>query len=100
VPREPLRIELLGGFCVSAGDRTVDESAWRLRKARALVKLLALSPDRALHRERAIEELWPDRDPSAVSGTCARRCSSRAARWTPAEWTARRAWSSRRRCCA
>src|SRR5947199_98337 len=38
-----LRIEMLGGFRVTAGCEVVEESAWRLRKARALVKLLALT---------------------------------------------------------
>jgi predicted ATPase/DNA-binding SARP family transcriptional activator len=68
VPSDLLRIQLLGGFRVAAGERMVDEAAWRLRKARALVKLLALTPDHSLHREQVIESLWPDRDPAAVSG--------------------------------
>ena len=45
----------------------MDEAAWRLRKARALVKLLALTPEHSLHREQAIEALWPDREPDAAS---------------------------------
>jgi hypothetical protein len=39
-----VRIRLLGGFEVSDGERTVAHSAWRLRKAKTLVKLLALEP--------------------------------------------------------
>ena len=39
---EAVRVELLGGFRVAAGSRVVPEGAWRLRKAAALVKLLAL----------------------------------------------------------
>jgi predicted ATPase/DNA-binding SARP family transcriptional activator/class 3 adenylate cyclase len=66
-PRTELHIDLLGGFRVAAGETMVDEAAWRLRKARGLVKLLALTPEHSLHRERAIEALWPDRDPSAAS---------------------------------
>jgi predicted ATPase/DNA-binding SARP family transcriptional activator len=46
---------------VAVGDRPVPESAWRLRKAKSLIKLLALAPDRRLHRERVAELLWPDR---------------------------------------
>ncbi len=57
----PLRLRLLGGFGVTVGNRAVPESAWRLRKAKSLLKLLALAPDRRLHRERAAELLWPDR---------------------------------------
>jgi DNA-binding SARP family transcriptional activator len=48
-----LRIGLLGGFSISVGDRKVDESAWRLRKAASLVKLLALAPGHRLHRDAA-----------------------------------------------
>ena len=43
------------------------DTAWRLRKARTLVKLLALSPEHRLHREQVIEALWPDGDASAAS---------------------------------
>jgi predicted ATPase/DNA-binding SARP family transcriptional activator len=42
------------------GERKVDESAWRLRKAASLVKLLALAPGHRLHRERAMDLLWPE----------------------------------------
>src|SRR4051812_23112365 len=59
------RVCLLGGFSVATGDALVEERAWRLRKAKALVKLLALAPERRLHRERLAELLWPDRDTDA-----------------------------------
>ena len=62
-----LRIELLGGFRVAVGSKVVDESAWRLRKARALVKLLALAPEHSMHREQAIDALWPALEPVAAS---------------------------------
>jgi hypothetical protein len=38
---QPVRMRLLGSFSVSVGDRTVARGQWRLRKAVALVKLLA-----------------------------------------------------------
>jgi predicted ATPase/DNA-binding SARP family transcriptional activator/DNA-binding CsgD family transcriptional regulator len=57
---EVVRVWLLGGFRVSVGSRTIDEDAWRLRKAAALVKLVALAPGYRLHREQAMEVLWPD----------------------------------------
>ena len=63
----PLRLRVLGGFHVAVGDRTVPESAWRLRKAKSLIKLLALAPERRLHRERVGELLWPDRDPAPLA---------------------------------
>ena len=67
--REPevVRIELLGGFGVWVGPRVIGEDQWRLRKARSLVKLLALSPGHRLHREQVMETLWPDLDPAAAA---------------------------------
>src|SRR5919201_1082449 len=58
-----LAIHLLGEFRVSVGPRTIAEREWRLRKAKSLVKLLALAPHHRLHRERIIDRLWPDMDP-------------------------------------
>src|SRR5215204_2749501 len=63
---EPVRVWLLGGFRVSVGSRSIGEEEWRLRKAGSLVKLLALSPGHRLHREQAMELLWPDLDPKAA----------------------------------
>jgi len=55
-----VRIGLLGGFSVAVGERKVAQSAWRLRKAASLLKLLALAPGHRLHRERAMDLLWPE----------------------------------------
>src|SRR3712207_6729702 len=55
-----MRIWLLGRFSITVGNRKVDRSAWRLRKAASLVKVLALAPGHRLHREQAMEALWPD----------------------------------------
>src|SRR5215217_5226372 len=66
---ETLRVWLLGGFRVSVGTRTVEEDAWRLRKASALVKLLALAPGHHLHRERAMDLLWPDHGRHAAANS-------------------------------
>ncbi len=59
-------VDLLGGFAVSVGDRQLGDAAWRLRKARSLVKLLALAPGHRLPWEQVGEVLWPDRDASAI----------------------------------
>lgn len=61
-----VRIRLLGGFQVAAGDQAVDPRAWRLRKAKTLVKLLALQPTRRLHRDRLADALWPGLGPDAA----------------------------------
>src|SRR5688572_1300884 len=55
-----VRIRLLGGFSVWVGERKVDESAWRLKKAASLIKLLALATSHRIHRERAMDLLWPE----------------------------------------
>jgi hypothetical protein len=62
-----LRIGLLGGFSVSVGEHKVDESAWRLRKAASLIKLLSLAPGHRLHRERVMDLLWPESGKKAAS---------------------------------
>jgi predicted ATPase/DNA-binding SARP family transcriptional activator len=64
--RQLVRISLLGGFTVSVDDVPVDR-AWRLRKAKTLVKLLALEPAHRAHREVLCDQLWPDVDPAAAA---------------------------------
>src|SRR3954466_7083101 len=63
----PVQIRLFGAFAVRVGDDSVPEGAWRLRKGKSLVKLLALEPERRIHREKATELLWPDRKPEAAA---------------------------------
>jgi predicted ATPase/DNA-binding SARP family transcriptional activator len=57
-----VQIRLLGGFVVERDGQPVDARVWRLRKARTLVKLLALTGDQRLHRDLLLDALWPDRD--------------------------------------
>jgi predicted ATPase len=67
-PRVPgVTVTLLGGFAAAVDGTPVPESAWRLKKARELVKLLALAPGRRLHREQPMDLLWPDRAPAAAA---------------------------------
>jgi DNA-binding SARP family transcriptional activator len=58
----PVRVEvrLLGGFQVRVDGRALPPHHWSRRHSAALVKLLALSPGRSLHREQVIDALWPD----------------------------------------
>jgi DNA-binding SARP family transcriptional activator len=55
-----VRIRLLGGLEVEVDGRVVPDGAWRRRRGAALVKLLALAPNRRLHREQIIDALWPE----------------------------------------
>jgi DNA-binding SARP family transcriptional activator len=63
----PLGIQLLGAFAVRVGGSRVPEDAWRLRRAKSLIKLLALAPERRMHREQVTELLWPGREPTGNS---------------------------------
>jgi predicted ATPase/DNA-binding SARP family transcriptional activator len=62
-----MHVQLLGGFGVEVGGRQVDAARWRLRKARTVVKLLALEPAQRLHREFLLDLLWPDLAPPAAA---------------------------------
>src|SRR5439155_21151072 len=71
-PRSPapeLRIHLLGTFRIDLNDRPVPVDRWHRSKAKALVKLLALSRSHRRHREQCIDILWPEAasGPAAVS---------------------------------
>jgi DNA-binding SARP family transcriptional activator len=59
-------ITVLGGFSVVVAGLRVQDRAWRRRAASDLVKLLALSEGRALHREQVIDALWPRHSPDAA----------------------------------
>jgi predicted ATPase/DNA-binding SARP family transcriptional activator len=54
-----VHVSLLGGFSVTIGGQPVHDH-WRLRKAKTLVKMLALAPRHRLHRDAIAEMMWPD----------------------------------------
>ena len=60
-------VTLLGGFGAAVEGVPVPETGWRLKKARELVKLLALAPGNRLHREQAMDILWRDLGPAAAA---------------------------------
>jgi len=64
---ETVRVWLLGGFRISVGSRTIEGDEWRLRKAAALVKVLSLASGHRLHREQAMDLLWPEANTKAAS---------------------------------
>lgn len=51
---ETVRVRVLGCFMVAVETRTIREGEWHLKKARSLIKLLALAPGHRLHREQAM----------------------------------------------
>jgi DNA-binding SARP family transcriptional activator len=69
---EALRVRMLGGFSVGVGSRTIGQDEWRLRRAAALIKLLALAPNHRLHREQITEKLWPHLGRRAASNNLRR----------------------------
>lgn len=58
-PDESLEVYLLGPFRVIAGGQPVPADRWPRRKCGALIKRLALSPGHEMHRDQAMEALWP-----------------------------------------
>ena len=62
-----VHVRLLGGFAVSVNGLPIPEDKWKSRRARSLVKLLALAPGHRLHRDQVIEALWPESDFSAAA---------------------------------
>src|SRR5512132_752773 len=57
---QQVRVKLLGGFDVRVDGVAVPGDAWRLSKARSLLKLLALAEGHRMHRDAVVEALWPD----------------------------------------
>ncbi len=62
-----VRLTLLGGFAASVDGIAVSDRAWRLKKARELVKLLALARDHRLHRDQAMDALWRELGATAAA---------------------------------
>ena len=63
--RAPLRVCLLGRFEVVRGDSPIPASAWRRHRPADLLKIVALSPGRAMARDALVDVLWPDKDPGS-----------------------------------
>jgi DNA-binding SARP family transcriptional activator len=79
-----VRVRLLGGFGVTIGGVPVPEAAWRLQKAKGLVKLLALAPGHRLARDQLLDLLWPDFAPEAAANNLYRTLAAARAALGPA----------------
>src|ERR1700730_3718708 len=62
-----LQIHLLGPFRVLVDGQAVEARQFTRRKPKQLIKLLALQPHHQLHREQAMEFLWPDAAPEPAA---------------------------------
>jgi DNA-binding SARP family transcriptional activator len=62
-----MQIFVLGEFRVVIDGREIPAAEWRRGPSAALVKLLALASGHRLHREQAMEALWPEGSPEASS---------------------------------
>ncbi|MFD5764313.1 ATP-binding protein [Streptomyces sp. NPDC127049] len=60
-----LRLHLFGGFRATRDHGPAPAERWPRPGARALVKLLAVTPGHRLHRDQAVDICWPDADPRA-----------------------------------
>ena len=69
MPTSPLSLEiyLLGPFGLKVDGQPVEDRRFTRRKPKQLVKLLALQPFRQLHRDEAMEMLWPNSDPEPAA---------------------------------
>ncbi|MGW1536776.1 ATP-binding protein [Streptomyces aureus] len=92
-PAAPLlRLRLFGGFHATRDSGPPLAEKWPRPGARALVKLLAVTPGHRLHRGQAMDICWPDADPQAAAGSL--RVALHAARHALEPELAKRAASS------
>lgn len=57
-----LQIYVLGKFGLVANEHGIEIEKWKRRQAVTLLKFLVAHLDRAVHRERILDYLWPDVD--------------------------------------
>lgn len=57
-----LDVSVMGGFLARKGGAKIREGAWRRRRARDLLAMLALTPGHTMSRAEAIVQLWPEMD--------------------------------------
>ena len=62
-----LELRLLGPVSILVDGVPVEERVWTRRKAKALLKILALTTQHQLHREQLIEHLWPEQEPELAA---------------------------------
>ena len=66
---QSFELAVLGRFELRSGDETLIDRQWPRRKASALLKILALEPSHALHRDRVLDALWPELSADAAANS-------------------------------
>ncbi len=61
-----IEIQVLGAFRVAVNGAPIPPDAWKRERGAALVKLLAVTPQHRLHRERVMDAFWPELDRDAA----------------------------------
>lgn len=62
----PVALQTLGSFRVLRKGEPIPSEAWKSKKARDLLKMLAARRGKPVARDQAIEALWPEEDPGAT----------------------------------
>ncbi len=62
-----VRLEVLGAFALRSASQVLVDDRWPRSKAKALLKLLAITPGHRLHREQVAELVWPDLGPAGAA---------------------------------
>src|SRR5215471_15654929 len=63
----PIRVNTLGTFRVAIDGRAVDDSEWRRRSARQLLKALLSRAGRRMSRDEVVELFWPESKADAAA---------------------------------
>lgn len=63
-----VEISMMGAFAISVFGKQIDDSAWKTKKSKALLKYLLLSRTR-VHKEKLFEILWPDSDKDNIANS-------------------------------
>ena len=64
---DSLELRLFGATSIAVNGVPIAERDWTRRKAKALLKLLALAPHHQLRREQLMEALWPELEPELAA---------------------------------
>ena len=64
-PSRSITVRVLQAFIVTVDGVAMADTCWRLRHARHLFQMLCLKPGQRMHRDEAIESLWPQSDAAA-----------------------------------